>query len=420
VGALFRPLIQARTWKQTLHLLLDLPLGIAWFTVIVTGIALGVGFLPLFFFGLAVLFATLQFVRVVSAVERARASALFDTKIASPFVPLGDIDGWLPRLKAVLADAALWKGVVYCIVMLPVGIFTFTMAVTLWSIAFGGIAFPLWGWNDSWVGDDGFPSGWGRAGILAASFAVGVLFLVITPWIVRGLAAMCRGLIRGLLGADPNAQLRQRVTQLEVSKTASLDVAMAERTRIERDLHDGVQPRLVVAAMDLGLARERIESGADTAEVSALIDRAQGETKQAIAELRELVRGIQPAVLVDRGLDAALSSLAARCPIPVTVHVNLDERPPAQVESAAYFIVAEALNNVAKHSEARHARVSVGRDNRTLRVEITDDGTGGARVEPGGGLSGLNDRVRAIEGTLRIASPAGGPTTILAELPCGS
>jgi signal transduction histidine kinase len=210
------------------------------------------------------------------------------------------------------------------------------------------------------------------------------------------------------------------VTQLEVSKSASLDVAMAERTRIERDLHDGVQPRLVVAAMDLGLARERIESGGDTAEVSALIDRAQGETKQAIAELRELVRGIQPAVLTDRGLDAALSSLAARCPVPVTVHVNLDERPPAQVESAAYFIVAEALNNVAKHSEARHARVSVGRDDRTLRVEISDDGVGGARIEPGGGLSGLGDRVRAIEGEIRIASPVGGPTTILAELPCGS
>ena len=148
MGALFRPLIQARTWKQTLHLLLDLPLGIAWFTVIVTGIALGVGFLPLFFFGLVVLFATLQFVRVVSAVERARASALLDTEIASPFVPLTEIDGWLAKLKAVLADAALWKGVVYCIAMLPIGIFTFTIAVTLWSIALGGLTFPIWGWND--------------------------------------------------------------------------------------------------------------------------------------------------------------------------------------------------------------------------------------------------------------------------------
>ena len=419
MGAVFRPLIQARTWKQTLHLILDLPLGIAWFTVMVTGFSLGLGLIPLMFLGVAVAFATLQFVRVVSAIERARAGALLDAEIANPFVPLSDIDGWWNRLKAVLTDAALWKGVVYCIVMLPIGIFTFTVAVTLWSIAFSGITAPLWAWNENWVGDDTF-HGWAEVGIVAGAFAVGLVALIATPWVVRGLAAMCRGLIRGLLGADPNAQLRQRVTQLEVSKSASLDVAMAERTRIERDLHDGVQPRLVVAAMDLGLARERIESGGDTAEVSALIDRAQGETKQAIAELRELVRGILPAVLTDRGLDAALSSLAARCPVPVTVHVNLDERPPAQIESAAYFIVAEGLNNVAKHSEARHARVSVGRDDKTLRVEITDDGIGGARVEPGGGLSGLADRVRAIEGELRIASPVGGPTTILAELPCGS
>jgi signal transduction histidine kinase len=230
---------------------------------------------------------------------------------------------------------------------------------------------------------------------------------------------MDRGLIRGLLGADRSAQLQRRVTQLEVSKTASLDVAEAERTRIERDLHDGVQPRLVVAAMDLGLAREKAASG-DNPEVLALIERAQDETKQAISELRELVRGIHPAVLTDRGLDAALSSLAARCPVPVTVQVNLAQRPPTNVESAAYFIVAESLTNIAKHSDARHARVNVNRDDSRLRVEITDDGKGGARLEPGGGLNGLADRVRSLEGTFRVASPDGGPTTIIAELPCAS
>jgi signal transduction histidine kinase len=132
------------------------------------------------------------------------------------------------------------------------------------------------------------------------------------------------------------------------------------------------------------------------------------------------VRGIHPAVLTDRGLDAALSSLAARCPVPVTVQVNLEERPPTNVESAAYFIVAESLTNIAKHSDARHARVNVNRDDGWLRVEISDDGRGGARLEPNGGLSGLDDRIRSLEGKFRVASPDGGPTTIIAELPCGS
>lgn len=417
MGSLFRPLIRARTWKETLHLLIDLPLGIAWFTIIVTGIALGVGLIPLMFIGVLVLLLTLQFVRVVSAIERARAKALVDADIANPFMPMSEIKGWWPRIKAVLGDAALWKGVAYCVLALPVGIITFTVAVTFWSIALGGVTAPIWATIEAMVGAND-PHGWAYVGITAASFVAGLIFLVATPWVVHGLAVMDRGLIRELLGADRNAQLQRRVTQLEVSKTASLDVAEAERTRIERDLHDGVQPRLVVAAMDLGLAREKA-SGSDP-EVVALIERAQDETKQAIAELRELVRGIHPAVLTDRGLDAALSSLAARCPVPVTVQVNLDERPPTPVESAAYFIVAESLTNIAKHSDAKHARVNVNRDDRTLRVEITDDGNGGARTEPGGGLSGLADRVRSLEGTFRVASPVGGPTTILAELPCGS
>jgi signal transduction histidine kinase len=417
MGTLFRPLIRARTWKETLHLLIDLPLGIAWFMVIVTGIALGVGLIPLMFIGVLVLLLTLQFVRVVSEIERARAKALLDADIANPFMPIGEIQGWWPRIKAVLGDGALWKGVAYCVLALPVGIITFTVAVTFWSIALGGVTAPIWATIEAMVGAND-PHGWAYVGITAASFVAGLIFLVLTPWVIHGLAVMDRGLIRGLLGADRNAQLRHRVTQLEVSKTASLDVAEAERTRIERDLHDGVQPRLVVAAMDLGLAREKA-SGSDP-EVVALIERAQDETKQAIAELRELVRGIHPAVLTDRGLDAALSSLAARCPVPVTVQVNLDERPPTPVESAAYFIVAESLTNIAKHSDAKHARVNVNRDDRTLRVEITDDGKGGAHKEPGGGLSGLDDRVRSLEGTFRVASPVGGPTTILAELPCGS
>ncbi len=418
MGTLFRPLVQARTWKETLHLLIDLPLGIAWFTIIVTGIALGAGLIPLMLIGLVVLFLTLQFVRVVSAIERARAKALLDADIANPFLPIGEIDGLVATNQGRARRRCAVEGR------------RSTASSPSPSASSRSPSQSRSGRSRS-AGSrlrSGASSRAGRVrptstggptlGIIVGTFFGGLLFLIATPWVIHGLAVMDRGLIRGLLGADRNAQLQRRVTQLEVSKTASLDVAEAERTRIERDLHDGVQPRLVVAAMDLGLARERA-AGSDP-EVVALIERAQDETKQAIAELRELVRGIHPAVLTDRGLDAALSSLAARCPVPVTVQVNLDERPPTPVESAAYFIVAESLTNIAKHSDAKHARVNVNRDDSTLRVEITDDGKGGARTEPGGGLSGLADRVRSLEGTFRVASPVGGPTTILAELPCGS
>jgi signal transduction histidine kinase len=163
-----------------------------------------------------------------------------------------------------------------------------------------------------------------------------------------------------------------------------------------------------------------LERSDDPAGTAVLVGHAHDEAKRAITELRELVRGIHPAVLADRGLDAALSSVAARCPIPVELQVDLPERPRAPVEATAYFVVAEALTNVAKHSRARSVRVRVSRRGPTVTVEVTDDGIGGAVVQQAGGLAGLADRVRAVEGTLRLASPAGGPTTLLAELPCGS
>jgi signal transduction histidine kinase len=234
------------------------------------------------------------------------------------------------------------------------------------------------------------------------------------------MAVVNRNLVRGLCGPSGAAELQHRVEELSESREASVDAAEAERRRIERDLHDGAQQRLVALAMDLGLAKERLERGDDPAGTVLLVGQAHDEAKRAITDLRELVRGIHPAVLADRGLDAALSSVAARCPIPVDLQVDLPERPPAPVEATAYFVVTEALTNVAKHSRARGARVRVSRRGPMVTVEVTDDGVGGAVVQEAGGLAGLADRVRAVEGTLRLASPPGGPTTLLAELPCGS
>jgi signal transduction histidine kinase len=212
--------------------------------------------------------------------------------------------------------------------------------------------------------------------------------------------------------------LGEQVNRLETSRAAAVDSAEAERRRIERDLHDGAQQRLVALAMDLGTARERLDD--DPEGGRQLVTEAHEEAKAALREIRDLVRGIHPAILSDRGLDAALSAVVARSPVPVTLQVTVAERPPPVVESAAYFVVTEALTNVARHSRATTAAVTIERAGDRLVVEVRDDGVGGAAVDGGSGLRGLQDRVTALGGTLLILSPDGGPTSLIAELPCGS
>ncbi len=417
---LFAPLARARTWSETLHLLLDLPLGIAWFTIVVTGLSLGAGLVVLALIGLVVLVATVFAGRLIGIVERARARALLGIEVPPPLPAESRHEqGNWRRIKAMLLDAPGWKGLGYGVIMLPLGIMNFTIVVTLWSIALAGTSYPLWGWatpQNNWYGHP--VHGWIKTGWISGAFVVGVLVLIAVPHVVRGLAAVDRGLIKGLLGGSPAAELRQRVESLTVSRDASVDIAESERRRIERDLHDGVQAQLVTLAMDLGMARQKLAAGHDAdPAVLALVERAHDDSKRAVSELRNLVRGIHPAVLTDRGLDAAVSALAARSPIPVEVNISLATRPPATLESAAYFVIAEALTNAAKHSGASLIRVDARVVDGRLRVEVSDDGCGGADAEHGGGLAGLAGRLAAVEGRLRVASPIGGPTAVLAELP---
>jgi signal transduction histidine kinase len=416
---LFAPLARGRTWSASLHLLLDLPFGIAWFVITITGLSLGVGLVPLALVGLFVLMATVAMGRVISAVERTRAKALLGVTVLPPGPRELASEGSWRRMRTFLHDPAGWKGLVYGLVKFPLGIMNFTVVVTMWSVALGGTTFPAWGWIvPSNFGDDHPIDGWWKVGWLAANFVVGLAALIATPHVVRGLAAMDAGLIKGLLGGSPTDQLRQRVETLTVSRDASVDIAETERRRIERDLHDGVQAQLVTLAMDLGMARQKLAAGDDAdPAVMALVERAHDDSKRAVADLRNLVRGIHPAVLTDRGLDAAVSALAARSPIPVEVNIALAERPPASLESAAYFVIAEALTNAAKHSGASMLHVDGRTVGDVLRIEVRDDGVGGADVEYGGGLAGLASRLAALEGRLRVASPVGGPTTVLAELP---
>jgi signal transduction histidine kinase len=245
---------------------------------------------------------------------------------------------------------------------------------------------------------------------------LGVLALLAAP---RAGAAVIRldiRVARALLGPSRITALEHRVETLTESRAGVVDAADAERRRIERDLHDGAQQRLVSLAMNLGLARAELSGLPEDAR--RVIAEAHDEAKEALAELRHLVRGLHPAILEDRGFDAALSGVVARSPVPVRLDVRVPERAPPTVEAVAYFVVSEALANVAKHAGAAHAEVRARRNGGVLWVTVTDDGTGGADPSRGTGLAGLAHRVRSVDGTLSISSPAGGPTTITAELPC--
>jgi signal transduction histidine kinase len=247
---------------------------------------------------------------------------------------------------------------------------------------------------------------------VAVAAAIGILFLLLLPWFVRGFASVDRGLVRGLLGPTT---LSTRVRSLEQTRSDALDRAAADLRRIERDLHDTTQARLVALAMELGLAKEKLAENPAMAE--DLIAKAHVDAKLALTELHDIARGIHPVVLTDRGLDAALSPLAARCGIPVDVEVELPSRPAPTIEAIAYYCASELLTNVSKHSQAHKARLDVRKSGDLLRVEVSDDGIGGADPGRGTGLQGLAERVRSVDGSLRVASPQTGTTSVVVELP---
>jgi signal transduction histidine kinase len=252
-------------------------------------------------------------------------------------------------------------------------------------------------------------------GILTFCTVLTSLFVLwpVLPYLARGLANVDRFLVRGLL--SPSDELERRIAELESDRGVVVDTAAADLRRIERDLHDGAQARLVNLAMGLGLAKEKLLEDPDTA--AAMVEEAHGEVKLALQELRDLARGIHPAVLTDRGLDAALSSVATRCTVPVKVSVDLPDRPAPAIEGIAYFTVSELLQNISKHSQARTASVDVWRTEDRLLIQVRDDGRGGARLEGGTGMRGLADRLGAVDGLFVLDSPPGGPTVVTAELP---
>jgi signal transduction histidine kinase len=414
---LLRDLVSPRTWLAMIHHMAGLFTGLAAVVVITTGLSLGFSLVVVALVGLPVLGVTLRMADGLASVERARFGFLLGVRI--PAWPAGSRAGYrwgvIPRWR-MLTERATWGDIGYGLLRLPVSAVTATVSIGVWAVALVMLALP---WYNS-----SLPSGGAKFGetvlrgtpTMAVSAAIGLALLLAAPQLTRGLAVADAAMSRFLLG--PPSDLAARVSELELSRERVVDAAEAERRRIERDLHDGAQQRLVALAMELGRAQAKFADDVDGAR--ELVDQAHAQAKEALLELRNLVRGVHPPVLTDRGLDAALSGLAALCPVPVDVHVDVPVRPKSSVEAVAYFMVAEALTNVAKHSRASHARVVVEGHGYpgTLTVMVSDDGIGGA--DPSSpGLAGLADRVSGVDGRLSVESPSGGPTIIAAELPCG-
>jgi signal transduction histidine kinase len=415
-AATLGPVISAQTWLAVTHLLTGLFLGAVVFVVIVTFAAVGVGLVVVFLSGILVLGATLWLCAQFGRAERARFALMLGRLIPAPVLPPLTVTGWR-RLWRITWSSSTWRQFGYALLRLPLSVVQAVVLLVVWATALALITLPAY----SFALPQGGPVLGGQVvrgpGQLASAVVVGLLVLLAAPWVTQALALLDGAVAGWLLGPGRRADLTARIGELETSRAQVVDAAEDERRRIERDLHDGAQQRLVSLAMELGRARAKF--GTDPQAAEEIVGQAHEQAKEALSELRNLVRGVHPPVLSDRGLDAALSGLAARCPVPVAVRVDLPQRPPPAVEAIAYFVVAEALTNIAKHAHAAHAEVSVSRSGDLLLVVITDDGTGGA--DPAGqGLSGLAARVAGVDGRLSVISPAGGPTSIEAALPCGS
>ncbi len=411
LGALVSP----RTWLAVIHLLAGLVIGIVAFTVVVVGIALGIGLMPIFLVGIPVLVGVIWLAGLGARAERARFAVLLGAVIPAP-APLPDEPRGWRRMNLLFLARSTWLPTVYALIRLPLSAIQAVAVTAVWGVGLALIALPAY--NGALPGGSAHLGSFALNNLawVALGVATGVALVLAAPSLTRALAAEDAAVARWLLGPGRRARLTARIGELETTRAGVVDAAETERRRLERDLHDGAQQRLVSLAMELGRARAKFASDPQAAE--AIVGQAHEQAKEALTELRNLVRGVHPPVLSDRGLDAALSGLAALSPVPVTVRVDPAERPPASVEAIAYFVVAEALTNVAKHAKASRALVTVTRSGNLLNVAVSDDGIGGASVA-GQGLSGLAARVAGIDGRLLVTSPDGGPTVIEAVLPCG-
>ena len=420
----------ARDWRPTAHALAGLAAGaltaavfgglvIGWLAAVWSLIDGNTGAWELAWFYVVVILAgpvlLLWAVQGLGVLQRERFGAVLGVEIAAPPRAVGGSSLLLRPLRAWRAPAT-WRQLGYHLLAMTGGTAGGLLVAACWSAPVLAVASLVGRWD----GGRGTVAGLGLV-VLSA-----VLFLV-APRVAVNVARVDEAAARSLLGPSRNEELALRVESLARSRAEVVAATDAERRRIERDLHDGAQRRLVSLAMQLGMARASL--GDDVPEpLRQVIEQAHDEATEALAELRQLVRGLHPAVLDDRGLDAALSGIAANAPLPVRLRVDAPTRCSPAIEAVAYFVVSEALTNVAKHADAGRAEVTVERRDDRLRVVVADDGRGGATLDGGAaaadggvtGLRGLAQRAAAVDGTLTVHSPPGGPTAITVELPCES
>ncbi|HEY3506095.1 MAG TPA: sensor histidine kinase [Actinocatenispora sp.] len=352
--------------------------------------------------------------RSLAGLERRRAGWLLRRPVASPYAALtAPTPGG--RARELLGRPATWRDAAWLALLFPLSLVCLLPALVSTLVTVGLVAAPAWLWavpnpNAPWFVAPLVSTWPGRV----VGTMIGLALAPAVAYLVVRLADGQARLADWLLGVGPQQALAQRLVE---TRARVVDAQAAELRRIERDLHDGAQARIVAAGMTLALAERKLRTGPPAAADDVRLARRQLD--DALAELRRLVRGIHPPILTDRGLAAALSALAADSPLPVDIRAPGTPSVPAAVESAAYFVVAEALTNAAKHADATSCRVDIDAAPGTLTVRVTDDGRGGA--DPAGaGLDGLRRRVEALAGTLTVTSPAGGPTVVLAEFPCAS
>ncbi|MFJ2861404.1 histidine kinase [Kitasatospora sp. NPDC087314] len=396
VRSLRRPPWSPEAWRDTRFIAAGIPMALpVWLAVIES---------KLLFPGIVLVLCC---TRPLTAAQRGRLRALHGVEVRPPRP--GEPWAWLPgRLLLGLT----WRQTVYHLLAGP--LLAAGALVVLYAWGAGLVMASVYGWV--WLMPFGSPLRSELAGLNAAITVAGVLLLALMPWLAALTAWLEVRAATLLLGPNRAEALERRVEEIAESRAGLVDAVDAERRRIERDLHDGAQQRLTSLAMNLGLARRTLKDVPP--EVMQVIVEAHEEAQEAIDELRDLVRGLHPAVLEDRGLDAALSGIAARAPLPVRLDVDLTETVAPTVEAVAYFTVSEALTNVAKHARAKRVDLSVRTAGGRLRLVISDDGVGGADPSRGTGLTGLRKRAASVDGTLSVLSPLGGPTTITVELPC--
>ncbi|MDQ0911199.1 signal transduction histidine kinase [Streptomyces canus] len=356
-------------------------------------------------------------VRVFADWRRVLAAEWCGVRIPSAYRPIPENAHAWARTYAMLRDPATWRDLRWLQVDMTAGFVTALLTAVLVLYPLEGLAVAAGLWRPLAELDGGYWYGFvhvtDQASALAAG-ALGVVLLSLAPLAPRLLTAHFR-LTRAVLGAG-QGELAERVRVLTETRRDAVDTSAAELRRIERDLHDGAQARLVAMGMDLGTIEMLLDK--DPAQAKRLLAQARQSSADALTELRDLVRGIHPPVLAERGLGDAVRALALRLPVATEVTVELDDRPDAPVESAAYFAVSEVLTNAVKHSGADRIWIDLHQTEGMLRISVTDNGRGGALITAGSGLAGVERRLGTFDGVLAVGSPAGGPTMVTMEIPC--